>query len=214
MVSYCTCLTIIIDLCFIITDSSVEILSDTENNFKGLFFQDASMKQCFSSYPEIVFIDATYKLLEIGLPTYLLLCEDSNGLSEIVFVCLLVTEDQESMQWMLEMFKKNNSNWSRVRIVMAGKDIGERDIIKSNLPAASVLICLFHALRTFRREVSCEKLGISMGERLFALEIFQKMAYSSSEEEYQNLCDELGESGPKQVKDYFKDNWAPIKNEL
>ena len=37
---------------------------------------------------------------------------------------------------------------------MADKDIGERDAVKSALPPASVLICLFHALRTFRREVS------------------------------------------------------------
>ena len=99
------------------------------------------MKQCFSSYPEIIFLDATYKLLQIGLPIYLLLCEDSNGLSEIVFVCLLVTEDKGSLQWMLEMFKKNNPCWSQVRIVMADKDIGERDVIKLSLPSASVLIC-------------------------------------------------------------------------
>lgn len=147
----------------------MDVFSDEEKNFKGLFFQDASMMQCFSAYPEIIFLDATYKLLEIGLPTYLLLCEDSNGLSEIVFVCLLVTEDQDSMQWMLGTFKKNNPSWPQVRIVMADKDIGERDVVKSNLPAASVLICLFHALRTFRREVSCEKLGITAGERVFSL---------------------------------------------
>ena len=51
--------------------------------------------------PEIVFIDATYKLLELGVPTYLLLCEDSNGQSEIVGVSLLVTEDATSMKWMV-----------------------------------------------------------------------------------------------------------------
>ena len=44
------------------------------------------------------------------------------------------------------MFKKNNPCWSQVRIVMADKDIGGRDVIKSSLPSASVLICLFHAL--------------------------------------------------------------------
>lgn len=92
----------------------VDLLSDKDCNFKGLFFQDSSMKQCFTSYSEIVFIDATYKLLEIGVPTYLMLCEDSNGFSEIVFVCLLVSEDQSSMQWMMDTFKKHNSNWSNI----------------------------------------------------------------------------------------------------
>lgn len=171
------------------------------------------MKQCFNSYPEIVFLDATYKLLEIGIPTYLMLCEDSNGLSEIVFVTLLVAEDQESMEWMMNAFKRNNPNWTDVRIVMAYKDIGERDVVKSLLPSASVLICLFHALRTFRREVSCEKLGITSGQRSLALEIFQKMAYATSEKEYEMLCKELHDSAPKTVYDYFMANWAHIKDE-
>lgn len=52
-------------------------------------------KDAFQAYPEIVFIDATYKLLELGLPTYLTLCEDSNGQSEITAVCLLVSEDAD-----------------------------------------------------------------------------------------------------------------------
>lgn len=171
------------------------------------------MKECFHAYPEIIFLDATYKLLELGLPTYLSLCEDSNGLSEIVFACLLVSEDQESMTWMMETFKKRNVDWSKVRVVMADKDIGERDVVKSALPEASVLICLFHALRTLRREVSCEKLGITSGQRTVALEIFQKMAYSSSADEYLELYDQFTECAPPQVVEYFNDNWHGIKNE-
>ena len=42
------------------------------------------MREAFKAYPEIIFIDATYKLRELGLPVYLMLCEDSNGQSEIV----------------------------------------------------------------------------------------------------------------------------------
>lgn len=96
---------------------------------------------------------------------------------------------------------------------MADKDIGGREIIKSSLPDASVLIYLFHALRSFHREVSCEKMGITTGERTFALEIFQKMAYASSEEQYEDFCKELKDSSPKQVCDYFQGNWSPIKSE-
>ena len=39
---------------------TVEVYSDSENNFLGLFFQDNDMKEDFQSYPEIIFIDATY----------------------------------------------------------------------------------------------------------------------------------------------------------
>ena len=194
-------------------DATVEILCDEDCNMKGLFFQDPSMKQSFQAYPEIVFLDATYKLLQIGTPTYLMLVEDSNGMSEVVFVCLLVSEDENSISWMIDTFKRLNSNWIKTTVVMADKDIRERHVIKNLLPSASVLICLFHALRTFRREISCDKLGITAGQRTFSLELIQKMAYASSNEEYQELFDDLQCSAPENVKEYFNKNWAPIKDE-
>ena len=64
------------------------------------------MKRTFQSYPEIIFVDATYKLLELQLPVYLIVCEDSNGSSEIVAMGILVTEDSESIKWLFEVFKK------------------------------------------------------------------------------------------------------------
>ena len=70
---------------------------------KGIFFQDQAMNDAFQAYPEIFCIDATYKLLELRLLVYLMLCEDSNG---IIAVCLLVQQNAESMTWMIESFKK------------------------------------------------------------------------------------------------------------
>ena len=143
----------------------MEIYSDKDKNLKGLFFQDQQMKEAFQAYPELVCIDATYKLLELGLPVYLMLCEDSNGPSEIVAVCLLVTEDANSMTWMANAFKKHNADWKRIRVLMADKDLGDHDVLKQSLPNASVLICPFHTLRSFRREITCEKMGITSGQR-------------------------------------------------
>ena len=98
--------------------ASVEIYCDCERNLKGIFFQDQQMKDAFKAYPELLCLDATYKLLELGLPVYLMLCEDSNGQSEVVAVCLLVTEDGDSMTWMMEALKKHNVDWEGVRVVV------------------------------------------------------------------------------------------------
>ena len=171
------------------------------------------MKEAFQAYPELVCIDATYKLLELGLPTYLMLCEDSNDQSEIVTVCLLVTEDKDSMTWMVETFKNHNDEWKRIRVLMADKDIGERDVLKQSLPNASVLICLFHTLRSFRREITCEKMGITAGQRTMCLDLVQKMAYAMSEAEYDLLHDQFQQDAPKEVVLYFNDSWHPIRNE-
>jgi zinc finger SWIM domain-containing protein 3 len=68
---------------------------------------------------------------------------------------------------------------------MADKDMGERNMLKDELPSASLQICLFHVLRTFKREVTCEKLKISVDERLHMLKILQKIAYCKSDQAYQ-----------------------------
>ena len=166
------------------TGAHVDVFSDDDKNLKGIFFQDQQMKDAFKAYPELICIDATYKLLELDLPVYIFVCEDSNGQSEIVAVCLIVAEDAESIAWMLNSFKEHNDEWEKIRVVMADKDIGERDVIKLCVPNATVLICLFHTLRSLRREITCEKMGITSGQRTFCLEIVQKMAYAHSEEEY------------------------------
>ena len=142
-----------------------------------------------------------------------MVCEDSNGQSEIVAVCLLVSEDADSITWMMTSFKERNSTWEKIRVVMADKDIGERDVIKTCIPQASVLICLFHTLRSLRREITCEKLGITSGQRTLCLELVQKMAYAHSESEYTSIYTEFQASAPKEVVGYFDDNWHTIRNE-
>ena len=60
---------------------------------------------------------------------------------------------------------------------MADKDIGERALLKESLPQAEVL---FHALHTFHHEITCEKCGITSGQRTLCLELIQNMADATS----------------------------------
>ena len=177
-------------LCILFTlfvGSAVEICTDENKQFRGVFVQDTQMGKAFEAYPELVCLDATYKLLNLGLPVFLMLCEDSNGQSEIIALFMVASEDATNIRWMLDTFKKLNPKWNNIRVVMADKDLKERGIIKKEFPNASTLICLFHTLRTFRREITCDKMGITAGQRATCLELIQKLAYSSSEEEYNKL---------------------------
>ena len=144
-------------------------------------------------------IDATYKLLELGLPVYVMVCVDSNGQTEVVAACILITENAQSVAWMMNTFKQHNEAWKNIRVIMADKDIGERDIIKSSIPDAAVLISLFHTLRSLRREITCEKMGITAGQRTACLEMVQKLAYASSTAKYSELYEEFQRDAPKRL---------------
>ena len=181
--------------------------------FTGIFFQDQLMKSNFDSYPDVLMVDATYKLNELRMPLYLMLVVDSNGQSEIVATFLTAVETEEAISKMVQVFKTHNPNWSQTRVVVSDKDFTERAVFKKEFPTASLIICLFHTLRTLKREVSCEKLGLLPGERDHALELLTAIAYSSSPQQYEDNYKDLKVSGLKSVIDYYDTNWHPIRHQ-
>ena len=46
------------------------------------------MRNSFAKFPEMIVVDATYKLLDLRMQVYLLMCIDGDGLSEIVAIFL------------------------------------------------------------------------------------------------------------------------------
>ena len=108
----------------------VKLLSDPKSNFCGIFFQDNEMKSIFSAYPEMLCLDATYKLTDLRFPLYIFLVEDGLGLSEICGAALLANEDESSLRWLLSTFKESNPRSSEIRGFMTDKDITERHVMK------------------------------------------------------------------------------------
>ena len=79
-----------------------DVFHDADQQLKGLLFQDQTIKEYLGSFPEMLFIDAIYKLLETRLPVYIVLCEDSMGNSEVVAVCLLCSEE-DVLIWLFDI---------------------------------------------------------------------------------------------------------------
>lgn len=75
------------------------------------------------AYPEFIGIDATYKLLDLRTPVYVIHNEDSNEATDVVCVAILVTEDEASLKWLLEKFKQLNPMWIKTKCIMADKDL-------------------------------------------------------------------------------------------
>ena len=162
------------------------------------------MKVTFSSYPEILLIDGTYKLNELRMPLYLMLIVDGNGQSEIVAAFLTILETREAVTAMVQAFKLHNPNWSLTKVVISDKDFTKQAVFQAEFPGASLVVCLFHTLRIMKREVTCEKLGLCD----HALEILK--SYSSSADEYDQHYLELQGCGLRSVIVYYNTNWHPI----
>ena len=66
-------------------------------------------------------------------------------------------------------------------------------------------------MRSFKREVTTKKMGITIAERNRSLEIITAITYSSSPEEYETNVKLLEGTKITSVLNYFKANWDPIK---
>uniref|UniRef100_A0A7M5UYK0 ZSWIM1/3 RNaseH-like domain-containing protein n=1 Tax=Clytia hemisphaerica TaxID=252671 RepID=A0A7M5UYK0_9CNID len=188
---------------------SVTVNHNENDEFLGMFFQDKSMKLDFANFPEILFLDATFKLNELRLPAYIFLVEDSMGQSEVVGVALMVNETKENLTWLIETFKKENPA-DGLRVVMADKDINERNRITEILNVPT-LICLFHALKTFKRELS--NLSLNSVTKENAKIIFQNLCYAQSKEAFDDFQAEFMAIECPKLRQYYVKNWKPISNE-
>ena len=54
----------------ILLGSTVEMYTNDEKEFTGLFFQDNITKVASAAYPELIIVDATYKLNELPILLY------------------------------------------------------------------------------------------------------------------------------------------------
>lgn len=89
-----------------------DVVVDEENNFKGLFYQDAHMQNIYTHFPEILLVDATYKLLYLQIPVYLLMGIDGDVLSEVVAMFIVAEETKEVIQATVDLFKMYNPFWN------------------------------------------------------------------------------------------------------
>ena len=183
-----------------------------DNVFTGLFYQDKLMKFNYQCYPEVLMADSTYKLNDLRMPLYLMLIVDGNGQSKVVSLCLTSLETKEAISKMVQSFKANNPCWSQTGVVITDKDFVEQSGFNEEFPHVAMDICLFHALRSMRREVTCQKLGTRPGERDHALELLTNLAYATSEE-YDKHYKTLVETYPQSLTTYFNSNWHVICDE-
>ena len=180
----------------------------------GIYFQKNCWIKTYEKFPELLYIDATYKLNDRRFPLYVIMCEDGFGESEIICLMFTVDETKEVLEQMLDIFVEiNKATTLRTTAIMSDKDMTARDLLSEKFPNANLLICLFHVLKNFRREITVEKMEISANDRLKVLEAIQNISRSSNEDDYSLNLKKLTDLGFQKVNDYFLNNWHTIKSE-
>ncbi|KAH9375828.1 hypothetical protein HPB48_009905 [Haemaphysalis longicornis] len=79
--------------------ATVRLLTGENSGLQAVYFEDEEMKKSFHCWPEVIFMDATNKLLETGMSCFLVIIENGNSESNIVAAGLLASEDAHTLRW-------------------------------------------------------------------------------------------------------------------
>ncbi|XP_065320998.1 uncharacterized protein LOC135928456 [Gordionus sp. m RMFG-2023] len=163
----------------------VEIIEEN-NQLMGIFYQDSNMSHNLKFYPEVLFIDATYKLNNIGMPLFILLVIDSHGQSQIAALWLVKGETYCCVKGCCDILKKHN-DINKIKVIIGDKDLADRQALFESFPNANIQICIFHVMCSFRSEITTLKRNITGEDVVTVLTTLQKLVYARSESEYNML---------------------------
>ncbi|GFT37857.1 SWIM-type domain-containing protein [Nephila pilipes] len=187
---------------------------DINGYLSCIYFQDSFMKDVFNFYPDRLCIDISFRCFETDTFMYLFLVEDSNGKNHVVSLGFTVTEDAESLLWLLSAFKRNNPNWRRTKTVALDSEIKQRDVIRNIFPGPCIVITLHHALKSFRKgiEIINELDSLPMEQIQISLELFRSMFLVQRMTDYEMYYQQfLSLHGS--IVSYFQEVWLPMQNQ-
>lgn len=184
-----------------------EIMVSEENVLEGIFIQDQRMQQYFDLYPEVIIVDATYKLNDRRMPLFVMLVIDGNGESQITALFLLKSENYAIITRMMTKFKTLNPKHENINIILSDKNFADRKAYSECFPRAKMQLCIYHVMQAWNREIAAHKMNINGAEKKEMLQILNEMLYAGTEAKYMAAYEKI--IFPT-VKDYIDKNWHPL----
>ena len=80
---------------------------DESDTLQAIFFQTQEMCDTFEAYPQVILLDATYKLNDFHMPLYVMMNVDRNGKGEIICFWLVAKKDKETIGALMDTFNCN-----------------------------------------------------------------------------------------------------------
>ena len=135
-------------------DSTITLNVNDDGKITNLFIQLPFMKEAFTKFPEMLHLDATYRVNATKMPLFTLMVEDGYGCGIPVAHFFVADESAENLESGFAALKKSmgESLLSKNSVVIVDKDFNEIVMVKKFFPASAIHLCLFHVFKSFRQE--------------------------------------------------------------
>lgn len=155
------------------------------------------MKNLYSSYGEVLHIDATYKVNKSMYPLYHFVITDSYGLTRSIFYAFVKNEKQYFVDMVISIFCKEMDNINITKTVFVDKDSTEINAINKFLPKAKILLCSFHVEKAMKSKI--KSLSITKFEKNMLNSYSKSLIYCKSYNQFLYISDQIEKSN----KSYF-----------
>ncbi|POM74259.1 Hypothetical protein PHPALM_8812 [Phytophthora palmivora] len=146
--------------------------------------QSSHMRSLFSSFPEVLLVDATHDTNSERYKLFSFMVHDSHGRGQHVQHALMTDERAESMRLAILQFKRCNPACPAVTCIVVDKDFTEIGVFRSEFPDARVLLYQFHAIRYIQ-----DRIGKHRTDWIQFSPIAILIVRATSEEEYKRCFD-------------------------
>lgn len=128
------------------------IASEEGNELEGIYIQDERMRKYFSLYPELVMMDATYKVNDRRMPLFVVVIVDGNGETQIVALFILRSENYNTVTQMLNKFKEVNPKHDQIKVILSDKNFADRRAYSECFPQAQLQLSCDPSMETANKD--------------------------------------------------------------
>ncbi|KAH8027311.1 hypothetical protein HPB51_004223 [Rhipicephalus microplus] len=186
-------------------------ITDESQELRLLYVQTCQMHRMFEEYPEVLFLDATYRTNKHRMPLFVFMVEDGVSSSHVVAYAFVASEQQHVVSKLLETFVKENVKTSETNVVIIDKDFTEIAAIRETFNSKpAVQHCQFHVMKAFRAAAGRSAHYTEEQERLISS--FGEMVCAPTPEKFEDAQTDFLRHANAEACAYFQKNWADITN--
>ncbi|GMF51831.1 unnamed protein product [Phytophthora fragariaefolia] len=143
--------------------------------------QTAVQKSCFKQWGDSLVMDWTHGTNNLGYHLGSLVVTSATGRGIPVVDFLALDQKAETMQLILDLFKRHNPTWPSILTVAIDKDFTEWRVLEKTFPEFKILLCQIHAITYWRKVCRRPKYNLKLSQRDAMESAFGKLIYWYSE---------------------------------
>jgi len=169
----------------------ISIKIDDSGKLMLVCFSSSDMLHVGAAYPEVLFIDGTYKVNKYGYPLYQIMVHDAIGRGRSIMYAFLYSENAACIEDMMcNVITFYGDVKEKMKIVFVDKDFKEIEALKNVFGSnTEVLLCIFHVIKVFKKKVS--ELVLPVEEKKELMVVLKKIVYADTEDEITKLLDKV-----------------------